>query len=114
MAVAGESALLRRETLAWLLGSLCEVNRLPWDPALALQQIPPPYTRDTLVEAGALFGFRFGGAAFDALDWSDVVLPAIAFLRIEPGEETPELRPILVVRADRDRLLYFKLSLIHI
>lgn len=106
--MAGESALLRSDSLAWLLGSLCEVNRVPCDAALVLQQLPPPYTLGSLNEAGAMFGFRFGETSFEGLAWADVSLPAVAFLRASPEDAEPELRPVLVVRADRDQLLYFK------
>jgi len=94
--------------LAWLLGSLCHAHRIPWDPALALQQFPPPYKLATLIEAGAQFGFRFGETRLAMLDWSAAALPVVAFLREPDAEDATDLRPVMIVRADADRLLYFK------
>ena len=35
-----------REHFDWILGSLCQLQRVPFDPALLLQQFPPPYDYD--------------------------------------------------------------------
>jgi len=40
-----------REDVVWLLGSLSQLHRIPFDPALILQQFPPPYSLVTLIEA---------------------------------------------------------------
>ena len=44
--------------LVWALGSLCALNRIPFDPELLLKQFPPPYTTDGLVHAARALGFR--------------------------------------------------------
>ena len=87
----------------WLLGSLCQAYRLAWDPALALQRFPPPYSVRTLQEAGAEYGFRFGEADASRLDWSKASFPLVA-LRTEDGL----VRPALVAKADEGRVLYFE------
>ena len=85
----------RREDVVWLLGSLSQLQRIPFDPALILQQFPPPYTLVTLIEAARALGFRVGesatpsGAAFAKLRF-----PCVAFLRVAaaPAAPAPELR----------------------
>jgi subfamily B ATP-binding cassette protein HlyB/CyaB len=105
----------RREEVVWLLGSLSQIQRIPFDPALILQQFPPPYTLVTLIEAARALGFRTGesatpcGAAFAKLRF-----PCVAFLRAEAvpaadtgDQESPQKRPALLIKADAERLLYF-------
>ncbi len=45
---------------AWLVGSLCQINRIPFDPALLLQRFPAPHSVPQLIEALRSFGFRTG------------------------------------------------------
>ena len=35
----------------WLIGSLCQINRIPFDPQLILQRFPPPHLVRNLIEA---------------------------------------------------------------
>ena len=71
---------LQRDALHWLLGSLCGVFRVPFDPKLIDQNHPPPTTRATFHEAARALGFKTGECAVDRLDWAQLPLPAIAFL----------------------------------
>ena len=80
----------------WLIGSLCQINRLPFDPALLLQRFPAPHSHRQFVEALQSLGFRTGQA-----DLGRATLPCIAFLK----GETP--RAAIVVKADDGQLLYF-------
>lgn len=99
---SGECALSTAD-FAWLLGSLCQTHRIPWDSALTLQLFAPPYSLTTLQEAGSYYGFRFGEANTRTLDWAKVSFPLIAF---KPGEGV--LKPVLIAKADQGRLLYFE------
>lgn len=99
----GSGSALSTENLLWLLGSLCQTHKLPWNPELALQLCPPPHTIRTLFESGSQYGFRFGEADARGFDWSRASFPLVAF-RIA-GES---ILPLLVARADEDRLLYFE------
>jgi len=82
----------------WLVGSLCQLNRIPFDPALLLQRFPAPHSVRQFLEAVQSLAFRTGtgklaGAAF----------PCVAFL-----EEGATSKPVIVVKADSERLLYFE------
>ena len=74
----------RREDVVWLLGSLCQVQRIAFDPALVLQQFPPPYSPITLIEAARALGFRMGESATPAgAAFAKLRFPCIAFLRAD-------------------------------
>src|SRR5258706_4790136 len=88
---------LSREDFVWLIGSLCQVNRLPFDPALLLQHFPAPHSSRQLIEALQSLGFRTGEGVL-----AKASFPCIAFLK----SETP--RPALVVKSDSSQLLYFE------
>jgi subfamily B ATP-binding cassette protein HlyB/CyaB len=83
------TAAVRREEALWLLGSLCGLNRIPFDAALIAQHFPPPYTVATLHEAARSLGLRTGQAAVASIDWQKLPLPAIAFLRPTPTLDQP-------------------------
>lgn len=110
-----------RTDFLWLLGSLCQLYRVPFDPLLIERQFPPPCSIDTLRTSLDILGFKVGMLEFqpDKFTLDKFPLPAIGFLKSEPAEttdtENPEqqepfatLKPILVIKADSDRLLYFR------
>ena len=133
-----------REETWWLLGSLCNLYRMPFDAALVAQQFPPPYTLATLHEAARALGLKTGTIAQNAIDWRALPLPCIAFLRPVPKTDTllpspvagrgaggegevaeiatsentpapnsapepqPTILPVLILKTDGDKLLYFR------
>ncbi|MBI4989778.1 MAG: peptidase domain-containing ABC transporter [Rhodocyclales bacterium] len=130
------AARLGGEDLLWLLGSLCRIGRVPFDPALVSQEFPPPHSTVTLHEAARALGFKTGERRVTAADLPGLTFPCIAFLRAAPaaqpvpatptqlhvvreGEdaaeltdttpaEEPPLRPALFIRADERQLLFFR------
>jgi ATP-binding cassette, subfamily B, bacterial HlyB/CyaB len=93
-----------------MLGSLCQVHRVPFDPALVAQQHPPPHSDSTFIEAAAALGFRVGRCDTAAHPVSGLSFPMVALLR-GSGDAVDGAAPAdlaLVVRADGDRLLYFR------
>jgi subfamily B ATP-binding cassette protein HlyB/CyaB len=103
--------------------------RLPFDAALITQQFPPPSTLNTFHEAARSLGFKTGGCNLSGLEWHRLPLPTIAFLRPIPAEqsdspyrekenadgeasgqspviEAPSPLPILILKADGQKLLY--------
>jgi len=112
--------------LLWLLGSLCQIARQPFDPALVSQEFPPPITTVTLHEAARALGFRTGERSITAAVLPGLTFPCIAFLHQVPhsagaptqlhvvreGEaeapsEPEPARPALLLRADNSQFLYF-------
>jgi subfamily B ATP-binding cassette protein HlyB/CyaB len=80
----------------WLIGSLCQINRIPFDPALLLQKFPGPHSFQQLIEALRSFGFRTGEGKI-----AKAAYPCVGFLQ---GEER---KPALLIKRDSERLLYF-------
>ena len=116
-----KSANFTRTDFLWLLGSLCQLYRVPFDPLLIERQFPPPCSTGTLRTSLDILGFKVGMLEFqpDKFTLDKFPLPAIGFLKYE-AEETPEtasagqqdpssnLKPILIIKADSDRMLYFR------
>ena len=104
------AAELKYENFLWLLGSLCNLYRIPFDPQLIEQDFPPPHNLSTLHEAARALGFKTGQNPHPT-DWQKLPLPAIAFLRAVP-ENTPEPEvktlPVLILKTDGHKLLYFR------
>ena len=90
------TAALAGADFAWIVGSLCQINRMPFDPALLLQRHPGPHTQQQLLEALQGLGFRTGQGAL-----GKAAFPCIGFLT---GEER---KPAILVKRDAQRLLYF-------
>ena len=87
-------AALSRADFVWLIGSLCQVNRLPFDAALLLQRFPAPHSTRQLLEALRSLGFRTGKGTL-----AKAAFPCIAFLNAET--------PTIVVKRDGADLVYF-------
>ena len=92
----------------WALASLCRLHRVPFDAELVLKQFPPPYDLPTLLRAAQACGLKAGlaGARSEALE--RLPLPCLGFVRPqgEPANDPAPPTPALLVRADREALLY--------
>ncbi len=96
--------------MLWLLGSLCSLYRIPFDPKLIEQDFPPPHSLATFHEAARALGFKTGHSPHPA-DWQKLPLPAIAFLRAVPevnADEAIPTIPVLILKTDGHKLLYFR------
>jgi subfamily B ATP-binding cassette protein HlyB/CyaB len=93
---------LTRDDFVWLAGSLCQLNRIPFDPQLLLQRFPAPHSVQQFLEAAAAFGFHTGTMLRKAGGLGEARLPCIGFLK---GEAS---KPALLVKADASRVLYFR------
>jgi subfamily B ATP-binding cassette protein HlyB/CyaB len=114
------SVEFNRSDFLWLLGSLCQLHRVPFDPLLIERQFPPPCTTDTLRTALEVLGFKVGSLELlpgkIALD--KFPLPAVGFLKNEAGEapetdnsDQPESfthKPVLIIKTNGERLLHFR------
>ena len=96
----------------WLWGSLCSLYRIPFDAALVANQFPPPYTLATLHEAARALGFKTGTRPLPDTGWDKLPYPCIAFLKpppqAEPAAPAEPLTPVLIVKSDGHKLLYFR------
>jgi subfamily B ATP-binding cassette protein HlyB/CyaB len=88
----GSLSLARRDFL-WLVGSLCQLNRIAFDPALLLQRFPAPHSVRQLLEAAQSLGFKTGEGRLAAAAY-----PCVGFLKGAP---------VLLVKAQGARVLYF-------
>src|SRR6266705_2955180 len=114
--------LMIREHFEWILGSLCQLHRVPFDPALLAQQFPPPYDRAALLGAAKALDFRVGERTVGAKALVALPLPCVAFLKrseeaplqADPEsasaqkEEGPASKPALIVKAGDKGMLYFE------
>src|SRR5438067_7294072 len=89
-------AALSATDFVWLIGSLCQINRVPFEPSLLLQRFPAPHSDRRCVEALQALGFRTRRSTL-----AKAAFPCIAFIK---GDT---LRPAIVVKSDGTQLLYF-------
>lgn len=116
------SESLSGQDFLWVLGSLCQLYRIPFAPALLQQQFPPPYDRTTILGAAKALDFKVGEKTVSAKELASVPLPCLVFLRQAPAEpgalpsagadaaasEAPRSKPALLVKANDTELLYFE------
>jgi ATP-binding cassette, subfamily B, bacterial HlyB/CyaB len=85
---------LAQAHFVWLIGSLCQINRLAFDAALLAQRFPAPHTTDQLLEALCAYGFRAAQGALAKASY-----PCVGFRND---------RPVLVIKARGDQVLAFE------
>ena len=115
-----QSVRLHRDDFVWLLGSLCNIHRLPFDARLMLSQYPPPYSVEKLEQAGDAIGFEMRAATADVDgELSKLPTPFVALCQPEaeesPVTETTPPHPsvragqaALVIRVDAEKVLLFR------
>jgi len=92
----------------WLLASLCQLHRIPFDSDLVIRQNPPPHTLTQLLKALNDMGLETQTARFDARSCERMVLPFIAFKKMEsfaPHSEPTTL--VLIIQSDGEQVAYF-------
>jgi len=116
---------LSDKDFVWVLGSLCQLHRVPFDPVVLLQQFPPPYDRTALLSAAKALEFSVGDRAIRSKELPTLPLPCVAFLKspqapasqpalasAEEGPESPRevpvAKPALIVKAGEREFLYFE------
>jgi len=96
-------ASLSADSFIWLIGSLCQLSRIPFDPLLILQRFPGPHTRRHVLETAQSLGFRTGATTLKPAGMADLRFPCIGFLKAADGGSSPAI----LLKADGERLLYF-------
>lgn len=86
------------DRFVWAIGSLCQINRIPFDASLLRNSFPPPHCVRQVLEALQSLNFKAAQGRLNALAY-----PCIAFLKSEDGA-----KPANLVRSDGDRVLYFE------
>lgn len=89
------AATIASRDLVWAMGSFCALNRLPFDSALLLQQIAPPYDTDSFVHAARAMGLAIVRQECDASAVRGLDKPCMVILRERSGDELA-LRPAIV------------------
>jgi subfamily B ATP-binding cassette protein HlyB/CyaB len=82
----------------WVVGSLSQINRIPFDAGLLRQRYPIPHTVPQLLEVLQSLGFKTGEAPITA---PGLRFPCVAFLKGDPAQ------PAILVKRDAERMLYF-------
>lgn len=71
---------IAREHLTWLIGSVCNLHRIPFDARLLEREFAPPHSELTLLNALQALGMKTGTVQLHQ-DLSKLSFPCIAFLR---------------------------------
>lgn len=134
--MVGISTPVGRQALVWALGSLCQINRVPFDAGLLSQHFPPPATLGTFLHALQAYGFKAEARPVTKDSFASLVFPCVAVLRVsgeayeeivdavipdavDPSADTlPEsssqpVSPVphglaILIKADAERLMFFE------
>ena len=102
--------------LLWILGSLCQIHRIPFDAALVARQYPPPHSTATFIDAASAFGFKVGACDASMHGVAALTFPLVAWMLqpaadggagVDSATAAQFQRLALMVRGDDQRLLYF-------
>jgi subfamily B ATP-binding cassette protein HlyB/CyaB len=92
----------------WLLASLCQLHRIPFDKDLVIRQNPPPHTLTQLLKALDEMGLETQTARFDVRSCKRMVLPFIAFEKAASFEPHPASTDLaLIIQSDGEQVAYF-------
>ncbi len=113
-----------RTHFLWALGSICQLNRIPFDPKLVLQQFPPPYSMAGLAEAARTLGFNIDACEQSISQIKPHEFPCLTLCNndeevteeakspsndeegVRRSPQSPTL--VLIARQQDDQLHYFK------
>ena len=123
--------LFATDTFVWGLQGMCHLQRIPFAPNLALQQVAPPYGLNSLQQAAEALGLKAGVKQALVADLANLPMPCLAVLKpaaaphpdpaandsIAPpamrgkgaseGIAAPPYRLVLVLKANDARVLLF-------
>src|SRR5262245_5414645 len=72
---------LARDEFVWLLGSLCQLNRIPFDQNLLIQRFPAPHGFRQFIEALRSLGFKTGENRLARKSIEAASFPCVGFLK---------------------------------
>lgn len=102
---------LSADEFVWLVGSLCGLHQIPFDPALLQQRYAAPHTRAQLEDALHALGIATRSAAAAELEGaagSTIGQGVFALAWLRPATRSAFPEPALVVRASADAILLFR------
>lgn len=106
---------LTQQDLLWTLGSICQLNRVPFDARLAAQDLPPPHGVPALLEGLQRLGFEVSSRSARTARLARLPTPFLALVggasaAIAPvgaAKAATAVQPALILRIEADRILYF-------
>lgn len=105
------------QDLVWALGSLCQTHHRPFDAKLTIQQYPGLEDLSTFQRAARAHGFKVSIREASIDTFHDKPQPFMAILQADATENLPGTNKIgappkqklaLIIRADKDRILYLE------
>lgn len=103
---------ISRESFIWLVKHLCQINQLPFDETLLLQQFVPPYSTTTVLLALQQMGFELNTHHPEtASDFSQYIPGIVVLDNHSENEDKQALTELgLILRSDGERLLWIDSS----
>lgn len=80
------NSLFTTQTFVWGLQGICTLQRIPFAPNLVLQQVPPPYNLNSLLQAAEALGLKAGVRHASVRELTGLPLPCLAVLKPAPAE----------------------------
>ena len=110
--------LVSAGTFVWGLQSICELHRIAFAPALALQLFPPPYSLLSFQQAAQALGLKSGLRAVSLEELPALPTPFIAAVSVSgqpareadppPGERGSDCRLAIVLRCDGQSISFLE------
>ena len=91
-----------KDDFVWIIGSLCQILRVPFDAHLVEQAFPPPHDQANLLAALPVLGLRVG--ASEGRPGERTPMPCVAWQR---ATQQATSIPAVVIKADAARVLFF-------
>ncbi len=109
-----ERGVLSTLDFEWLLSSLCQFHRIPFDADLLRVRCPPPHKLTQLLMALDDMGLKIQPTRLDAKLLATTTLPFIAFEKAShhpdaagPSEHPAIVTLVLIIQRDNERVLFF-------
>jgi ATP-binding cassette, subfamily B, bacterial HlyB/CyaB len=117
--------LISSQHFIWSVGTLCSVNKIPFDPNLVLKAFPPPYSVAQLIHVFQECHFKVSLESLNIHAIHPAAFPVIAFKNVDPLEASlsqqedsnekvdiedlrPSIKPIIILKTDQHRVLWLE------
>lgn len=96
-----------RDDFVWILGSLANLNRLPFDAKLLLSRYPPPYHLTKVIQAALELGLELELVEPAAGSIGQIPLPGVSLKVLAEADKPFMIRPTLLAKVGDDQVLCF-------